>query len=54
MPDNGVGRVVAAVFGRADAPPDPRFEGELAEELRSNCTPQELSSLFRRFGRDDA
>jgi acetyltransferase-like isoleucine patch superfamily enzyme len=54
MSDNGLGRVVAAVFGRADAPPDPRFERELAEELRRNCTSQELSSLFRRFGRDDA
>src|ERR1700692_1902297 len=45
--------IVAAVHGRADVTDDPAFEAEFAQDLKRQCAPEEIMSLFRRFSRGD-
>jgi len=43
------GRIVPAVHGRREVTPDPPFELELADYLRSQHTPADLMELYTRF-----
>lgn len=45
--------IVAAVHGRAEVTDDPAFEAEFAQDLKRQCAPEEIMSLFRRFSRGD-
>lgn len=51
--ENRGGRTVAPVAGRRDLRPDPAYEQEMSDDLRSRCAREQISALFHRFSRSD-